>query len=196
MGNTIGCCIHPEDHDAEWHDSPRALPPPGLLQRMHSFEGDEYTRTNSHESTVNSSFEETSGSRLLRDFYKHVLETDHSSDSGEEDVFHESRHFREHIADVPRRPSTHRDWFTPSMGASSSIDTKPMRHASSSLSLFQTNEASLLDEDRLHRSASIDALPAQKHQKGSGGSRRSTAVPPFWAPKHVSSSAAAPMQAS
>ncbi|KAH9181010.1 hypothetical protein AeNC1_017016 [Aphanomyces euteiches] len=135
MGNVIGCCLRPEESNELGDNSPHET----LLQRMASFD-EEHDMQNIHASNSTRAGEETSGSRLLRDFFQHVVESD-LSDSGEEDVFHESIAVQRNVLEKAQ--------LSKQKDAQRHVPPMDPLTMYSSLGLFHTNEASLLRDDRL-----------------------------------------------
>ncbi|KAG9405546.1 hypothetical protein AC1031_003446 [Aphanomyces cochlioides] len=182
MGNVIGCCLRPEESNELGDNSPHET----LLRRMASFD-EEHDTQNLHASNSARAGEETSGSRLLRDFFQHVVESDlrfqPRSDSGEEDAFHESIVVQRNVlekAQLSKQKEAQR--HVPP------IDPLTMY---SSLGLFHTNEASLLRDDRLVPVKSPVAVVQTKHL------RENSKYKPFWTDKPSKhASAPAPMQVS
>ncbi|ETV77358.1 hypothetical protein, variant [Aphanomyces astaci] len=164
MGNAlIGCCTSPDDHADDGmtgHKSP-------LLQRMHSFD-DEHDSCSGSTASLSSSAKssilsprpayETTGSRLLRDFYQHVVDTDHSDSDGEEDSFHgETVLPATAPSPQPRRRSLLLQ-HTQTMRHLSSASVDPL-NMYSSLGLLHTNDPLLLStDDRVLRAKSVDSL--------------------------------------
>ncbi|ETV94184.1 hypothetical protein, variant 1 [Aphanomyces invadans] len=165
MGNAMGCCLGPEEHHADT-TSGRKSP---LLRRMHSFVDDSCSdSTASLSSSAKSSIfsprptSETPGSRLLRDFYQHVVDTDQSDSGGEEDTFHDAGVLPAAAPPQPRRRSLLLQ-HTETMRHLSKAAVDPL-NMYSSLGLFHTNEPLLLNrEDRVLRAKSVDSLLLSHH---------------------------------